>query len=177
MSWFVISASTRPRPVLRLCTNGYAKHSHKIMQSVPPEVDIVDSGKEDAEQDHHRNFNVAPIDLRPDESAMFGNGCVLPSIYGMGLNRYGYYPHPICGSVDRVFGLDVGRKSLPKVGDNLGDMYRHLCRYCGHFWDSTELEEPSVPPREDKKDAPPCTDSWRRAYSTFSKRKPQLRLY
>lgn len=167
--------STKTR--LWLCTNGYAKPTRRIMEKMPPEVYVFDSGKKSSNQEHHRNFNVAPIDLRPDKSSMFENGCVLPCMYGIGLNRYGYYPHAICGGIDRVFGLDVGRKSLPVVGDNLGDMYRHLCRYCGHFWDSINLDEPSVPVREDMKGAPPCTISWSRAYSSYNKRRPELRLY
>lgn len=167
--------STKTR--LALCTNGYAKLTRRIMKKMPAEVDIIDSGKQTSNQEHHRNFNVAPIDLRPDRSSMFGNGCVLPCIYGIGLTRYGYYPHPVCGSIDRVFGLDVGRKSLPVAGDKLADMYRHLCRYCGHFWDSNDLDEPTAPVSEDMNGAAPCTTSWSRAYSSYNKRRPQLRLY
>jgi hypothetical protein len=165
------------KTLLELGTNGHAKPTRRIMEKMPPEVRVTDSGKESSDQEHHRNFNVAPIDLRPDKSSMFENGCVLPCIYGIGLNRYGYYPHAICGSIDRVFGLDVGRKSLPAVGDKLGDMYRHLCRYCGHFWDSANLDEPLASVREDMKGAPPCTTSWSRAYGSFNKRRPELRLY
>ena len=166
-----------PNTQIALCTNGYAKPTRKTIEQMPPEVEIVDSGKETPEQEQHRDFNVAPIDLRPDDRRLFESGCVLPSIYGIGLNSYGYYPHPICGSIDRVFGLDVGRKSLPDANDTLSDMYRHLCRYCGHFWDCTSLEEPAVAAAEDRADAPPRTASWRRAYSTFNKRPPQLTRY
>ena len=166
-----------PHTRIVLCTNGHAAPTRRIMAMMPPEIDVHDSGKEDSDQDHHRNFNVAPIDLSPEQADKFADGCVLPSIYGMGLNRYGYYPHGICGAVDRVFGLDVGRKTLPPEGDTLSDMYRSLCRYCGHFWDCTNIEEPEAPARTDGKDAPPCTESWTRAYSTYAKRKPELRLY
>jgi hypothetical protein len=166
-----------PKTRLALCTNGYCKPTRRIMEKMPPEVDVVDSGKETEVQDHHRNFNVAPIDLRPDDCAAFSNGCVLPCIYGIGLNRYGYYPHPVCGAIDRVFGHDVGRKSLPEVDDTLVDMYQHLCRYCGHFWDSTSLEEPAVSASDEVKDGPPRTASWRRAYGTYDKSAPKLRLY
>lgn len=164
-----------PKTRLFLCTNGYAERTRRILEKLPPEVYVLNSEKQSGDQDHHRDFNVAPIDLRPDISDTFRNGCVLPSIFGLGLNRFGYYPHAICGSIDRVFGMDVGRKSLPAADDDLSDMYDSLCRYCGHFWDSTDLEEPSVP--ADAKGAPPCTKSWSRAYASYNRKRPELRLY
>jgi hypothetical protein len=166
-----------PKTRLFLCTNGYAKPTRRIIEKMPPGVCVLDSAKESPNQEQHRDFNVAPIDLRPDKSSMFENGCVFPTIFGIGLNRYGYYPHAVCGGIDRVFGLDVGRKFLPDADDDLSDIYPHLCRYCGHFWDSTDLDEPAVPVREDRKDAPPCTISWSRAYSSYQTRRPELRLY
>lgn len=166
-----------PKTRLYLCTNGYAERTRRILEKLPPEVYVLNSEKQSADQDHHRDFNKAPVDLRPDIEPLFGNGCVLPRIFGLGLNRYGYYPHAICGSIDRVFGLDVGRKSLPAAEDDLGDMYDDLCRYCGHFWDSTDLEEPSAPVSDDLKGAPPCTKSWSRAYSAYYKKRPEMRLY
>jgi hypothetical protein len=176
-----------------MATNGYAKGAHEIVAKLPPEVHVNDSGKETVEQVHHCEFNQAPVDFVPEDSSVFANGCLLPCIFGIGLNRYGYYPHPVCGGIDRVFGLDIGRKSLPAPDDAMTEVYSDLCRHCGHFWDSNPVERPEAverpePVERPEADARACpgecpgsgaqiSPSWRRAYDAYAERKPELTRY
>ncbi len=166
-----------PSTAIVLATNGYAKGAHKIIAKLPPEVCVNNSAKETVEQVHHCHFNRAPVDVLPDTSGVYRNGCILPCIYGLGLNRYGYYPHPVCGGIDRVFGLDLGRKSLPEIGDGMTDMHGPLCQYCGHLFDSNAFAFPEDAVDSGGNVLPSMSPSWEQAYASYQKSKPELTLY
>jgi hypothetical protein len=51
----------------------------------------------------------------------------------MGLNMYGYYQCATAGALDRILGLDLGKKQLPGTKDSLIEQYKTFCQYCGHF--------------------------------------------
>ena len=160
-----------PSTAVVLATNGYARGADKIIAKLPADVIVNNSAKETVEQHHHCNFNLAPIDVMPNASETCRNGCILPSIYGLGLNRYGYYPHPVCGGIDRIMGLDIGLKSLPEDESAMADMYGQLCQYCGHFFDSNDC---SI---NDNIDKDAMSPSWKKAYASYWESKPQLTLY
>lgn len=166
-----------PSMTLILATNGYAKGADKVIAGLPPEVTVNNSSKETEFQEHHMNFNAAPVDIVSNTAEVFHNGCLLPGIYGLGLNRYGYYPHPVCGGIDRIFGKDVGRKHLPHTRDTMTDMFEPLCKYCGHFFDSNEL--PAGAAEVDKFRCPTSgvSKSWEKAYGDYKSEKPSMSLY
>ena len=84
-----------------------------MLDQLPPGVRVKNSAKSPGRRNRHFGFNVAPIDLAGFADADFSQGCYIHPIFGLGLTRSGYYPHPICGGIDRVFGFDIGLKSLP----------------------------------------------------------------
>ena len=167
-----------PRTVLQVNTNGYSENSRTILSRIPPGVIVHSSAKTGRLQDEHLLFNFAPLDLDDADRYDFSQGCYLPAFYGLGLNRYGYYPHPNCGSIDRVFGLDIGRKNLPETDDDLGDQFPQLCRYCGVFLHLNRLaagENPLV--KHSSFEAGIKTESWRKAYRKYAFDPPDLTEY
>jgi hypothetical protein len=79
---------------------------------------------------------------------------------------YGYYQCTVAAAIDRIFGLNIGRKSLPTRKDNMIDLYRAFCGYCGHF-----LRYGSPIGMKLR------TASWERAIDNYFKSKPSLTLY
>ncbi len=174
-----------PRTVLQVNTNGYSEAGRTIMKYIPRGVVSYSSAKTRRIQEDHLLFNLAPVDLGRDFDFDFTQGCYLPAFYGLGLNRYGYYPHPNCGSIDRVFGFDIGRKSLPLPGDNLDEQFPQLCRYCGiflYFNRKAASLEPWKKLAVDKsgswrKLVGMKSESWQRAYLEFKSAKSKLTEY
>ena len=122
-----------PGAVLQVNTNGYSESSRRLLSRLPSGVSVYCSSKTERKQDQHLAFNQAPVDLDTNSGLDFSQGCFLPDLYGLGLTRHGYYPHPNCGGIDRVFGFDIGRKTLPWIGDGLDEQFPQLCRDCGLF--------------------------------------------
>ncbi len=174
-----------PRTVLQVNTNGFSETSRRIIGRIPPGVNVYSSAKKRPVQDSHLLFNLAPKDLDLPFGPDYSQGCYLPAFYGLGLNRYGYYPHPNCGSIDRVFGFDIGRKSLPRPDDKLEEHFSSLCRYCGMFLyfnravAGGELRMQTVSRKIGDKVYPPgsISGSWEKAYKTYAENKPLLGEY
>ena len=77
---------------------------------------------------------MASIDLEEYKDADFTVGCEIPDRCGIGLNRYGYYACCPGANCDRVFGFDIGLKSLSDVNEEALKKQRNiLCKYCGYF--------------------------------------------
>jgi len=90
----------------------------------------------------------------------------MTSSCGTGLTPYGYYLCPIAGGgIDRVFGLDVGRKELPSAGDQMDDQRVLLCRLCGHFKERAAHNTDY------------CSPTWKNAYRAFARSRPNLTRY
>lgn len=174
-----------PGAVLQVNTNGYSKSSQRVTNQLPPGVSVYCSSKTHREQDEHLAFNLAPVDLGTNSNMDFSQGCYLPDLYGLGLTRHGYYPHPNCGGIDRVFGLDIGRKNLPRPGDGLDEQFSQLCQYCGLF---THFNRAALPDSPQRKTGPGKTrdkgvkpgemsESWRRAYRQYTTNRPVMTDY
>lgn len=174
-----------PRTVLQVNTNGYSGKSRELVGKLPSPVIVYSSEKKRRRQEDHTLFNLAPRDLGPEVGLDFSQGCYLPAFYGLGLNRYGYYPHPNCGAVDRVFGIDTGRKSLPGPEDLLEDIFPRLCPYCGVFLFLNRLAASGDHLHEilGGKSRYPIgiaglqSESWKRAYHSYRQAKPVLSEY
>lgn len=171
--------------VLQVNTNGYSPSSFEILSRLPEDVLVYNSGKTNRTSDEHLPFNQAPVDLEKLSGYDFSQGCCLPAMYGLGLNRYGYYPHPNCGGIDRVFGFNIGRRSLPAPGDRLEEQYHLLCRFCGLLpYYNREVSRGFIPGETKtlpaginrfrvRKQSP----SWRGAYLRYQTRKPEMTRY
>lgn len=158
-----------------LCTNGYSEHTRLVLIKMPSEITIVDSAKQSIYNSSHCAFNSAPKDDRAFKRHDFSKGCWLPLYYGIGLTRHGYYPHPICGSIDRVLGFNMGLKELPSSDYSWAEFYKRLCPYCGHYYKYA----PSGPigSKGRVEDRGKMSPSWQTAYSEYRKKKPVLSVF
>lgn len=149
-------------------TNGHGSSVKKVLDGIPSWVKIENTEKRVPNQIPFNPFNIAPIDLIKYRNDRFIRGCRIVSECGLGLNRSGYY---ICGpaaSVDRVFGFNVGIKSLSMLTERrLHQQRRTLCQYCGHFcgiqYQVRKQTEMSA--------------SWVDAYRRYRVKRPQLSAY
>jgi hypothetical protein len=169
-----------PWSYIQINTNGYSKATRRLASRVPPGVEVYSSDKRSPLQEHHCAFNVAPVDLPEYAAADYSQGCFQPAQYGLGLNRYGYYPHPACGGIDRVFGFDIGRKTLPKPDDDMRELFPQLCRYCGFFRVFNRGVQPDFNTRPTAAELArrgEMTASWQEAYRRYRSAPPTLELY
>lgn len=157
-----------PACEVRILTNGYGERVKGRLSSLPEWVTVGNSEKTSGEQSF-RTFNVAPIDLDALRNDDFSRGCFVIEYCGMALTRYGYYCCAPASSVDRVFGFDMGLKSLSSVSDAaLKEQRRRLCRYCGHYKENYEGARSRVQE---------TSPSWRDAVERYREDPPRLTLY
>ncbi len=154
-----------PMTQLILCTNGVGRSS-TISSGLHEEVEVWNSRKQGRLHERFVAFNRAPMDDPRFRKADYSRACHIPSFWGIGLNRHGYYPCSVSGGIDRVFGLDIGRKSLPDSGDPMLMECQAFCRWCGNFMRFNRIKK-----RED------MSSSWRRAYQSYAAHRPVLTLY
>jgi hypothetical protein len=164
-----------PETNLVLCTNGHGEPARRALDRMPPEITVINSAKAPAGDNSHCAFNMAPVDDPKFARHDFSGGCWLPAYYGIGLTRHGYYPHPICGSIDRVFGFDLGLKKLPPPNFFWKKHFRKLCALCGHY----DRYSPAGPRQTTGliDDRGRMSTSWQRAYNKYREKKPVLSLY
>lgn len=168
-----------PGCVIELCSNGHGERARRVLAGLPPGVAVKDSAKRPVAEQGHLAFNVAPADLPAFADADFSEGCYIHSIFGLGLTRAGYYPHPVCGGIDRIFGFDVGLKRLPAAAAELAGQMRRLCPLCGHFREFRRGGRRTSRWRRNAGDQPPgaLSPSWEAAYRAFRSRPPRLTPY
>ena len=106
-----------PKLRIVICTNGYGPHVTDALARLPRDVEIEDTSKTSNVQPEFMTFNVAPVDVPAFARADFTNGCSIIQKCGFGLAPSGYYPCGPGGGIDRVFGFDIGRKTLPDPAD------------------------------------------------------------
>jgi len=123
------------------------------------------------------DFNIAPMDVGY-KNTDYSGGCWAREMCGMGLNRYGYYCCSVAGGIDRVLGLNIGRKKLPSSKDLMNDQSSKFCRYCGHLgtppWPQ-QLEQIKIRRANSPKGR--MSESWVKAYKKYKRKKPLLTLY
>ena len=76
---------------------------------------------------------MAPIDDKKYKNLDFTNGCSNIEECGTGLTPSGYYPCTLAGGIDRILGMDMGRKNLPESEDDMLDLLEQFCKMCGRF--------------------------------------------
>ena len=160
-----------PGCVFLLETNGAGAEVQSRLKELPDWVSVSSSNKtRDDTRLPFVTYTVAPVDTWPyGLFTDFSKGCRrLSDYYGLCLSRYGYYPHSACMNVDRVFGFDIGIKSLSLVNEQaLRGQMRILCKYCG--WFNEGREELLVSER--------ISPSWRKAFAEYRRQKPILSPY
>lgn len=169
-----------PQCVIELCSNGYSPRARQILDRLPPGIQAKNSAKTSGRQKHHIGFNVAPGELPEFAGADYGQGCYIQRIFGLGLTRSGYYPHPICGGIDRVFGFDLGLKALPASPEVLAEQMRRLCPWCGHFREfrsGRRLANVLHYGKDDRHSFAGKSPGWINAYRNFRQAPPKLSLY
>jgi hypothetical protein len=162
----IFKKSQCPEVTIEVYSNGFGKKVNDVLARVSGGVVVYNSAKKSREQ-KHQPFTLAPKDSICYRYADFSCGCWLISYCGMGLSPYGYYPCGPAASIDRVFGFNIGKKSLPGLADPMRDQMVALCRYCGYFrfywpiWLDRDL----------------ISQSWRRALKNYQVSKPIMTLY
>ena len=157
-----------PECMVTVVSNGYGEHVRGVLSSLPEWVTVDNSGKT-SNQNSFQSYNVAPIDIDRLRDADFSRGCFVIEYCGLALTRNGYYCCGAGAAVDRVFGFDIGLKSLPSVTDRtLKNQLTRLCRYCGHYKYNYNEEEVSTEE---------ISPSWRGAFERYRKERPSLTPY
>lgn len=124
-----------PRTRLRLFSNGYGERVREALARIPAGIEVRNTAK-DREHEGCQDFvpfNVAPIDCHEFGGVDFRNLCQIARDCGMALTPHGYYACVGAGPIDRVFGYDLGRQSMPAPGDDLDQVLPRFCRLCGFF--------------------------------------------
>lgn len=154
-----------PKTRLILVSNGYGPKVRRVLERIPEAIEVENTAKITIAQKFD-TFNVAPADLDQYKGKDFSRGCFLTVFCGIGLNRYGYYPCAVGGGIDRVYGFNIGKKTLPPDNDTMREQLQTLCRYCGHFkWSTAKIKQEEI------------SASWKEIYEKVKKEKPTLSIY
>jgi hypothetical protein len=151
-----------PDTQIYILTNGLSKDKLSIL---PEQISVYDSQK-DKFGPRHIPMMAAPRDLPAYKNADFSNGCYIPAMCAIGLGPYGYYHCTVAAAIDRIIGLNIGRKHLPSPQDNMIDLYRAFCGYCGFFIRSDKSRKGLV-----------ITESWKEYLEKYARNKPALTHY
>ena len=152
--------------VIEVFTNGFGPKVNRVIAKIRDGAVVHNTAKQSRVQ-QFSPFNLAPRDSLSYKFADFSCGCEVIKTCGIGLSPYGYYPCAVAAAIDRVLGLDIGRKSLPDPSDSMRDQMAVLCSYCGHF----------MTIRGSLIDAELISDSWREAYHNYQVSKPCMTFY
>ena len=159
--------------VIEIVTNGYGQKINRGIKKTPSNIILNNTKKASQFNQKFEPFNIAPVDIGKYMPSDYNKACWITEECGIGLNPYGYYQCGVAGSIDRVFGFNIGLKKLPVDQKQLIPLKRRLCAYCGHFLNqkfiSPEKRTPVI--------GEPKTKSWETAYLKYKKQKPSMTLY
>jgi hypothetical protein len=159
-----------PETMLQLETAGFGEECAEMLSRVSPGIQVYNTTKDSPYQKAFVQINIAPVDLRGLRGVDFSNGCINKNRCGLCLTPYGYYIDGQAGAIDRVFGFDIGRKTLPDRSDMLNEQSEALCRYCGEFWHNI-IGRPMRLPGGD------ISKTWQRVLDNYRKAPPKLPKY
>jgi len=154
-----------PETILRLETNGFGKGKGGILTKMPPEIVVFSTQKTNPFPQQFGKVNIAPVDLPELDAIDYSNACHFKQNCGIGFTPYGYYTCGTAGAIDRVFGLDIGRKKLPASDDMMVEQSEKLCGYCGAFIAANQL---GIEAEEE------MSPSWIKALKNYARKKPIL---
>ena len=162
-----------PSTLLQLNTNGYSEETKQFLESVKHKVKIYNTNKTSKHNDCFISFNKAPIDFKEYNNVDCSMACFNTSLYGIALNMNGYYYCTVAAGIDRVLGLDIGRKQLPAEDDEMKDQMQNFCKYCGFFIERTGKDHLGIEITS-KIDV---TQSWKEIYKKYNEQPPKLNRY
>jgi len=145
--------------LVRFSTNGVGPSITNILTKIPKWIKIRNSNKNNI-SNLFQAYNASPYDKGYKDP----NYCDIPWRCGLGLTRYGYF---LCGagaSLARVFGFDIGIKSLNQLTySNLEKQFKVLCLHCGHSLMKENLTNEEL-----------MTETWKRKYQDYKDLKTSL---
>ena len=153
-----------PHTVIKVLTNGAGDKVKQVMATIPSDVLVWNSQKEGKRQIElkHATFNVAPEEIEQYQNSDFRNACEWTEKCGTGLGPTGYYHCPVAAGMDRIFGSNSGRTSLPSLEDGMEDLAERFCQKCGYFLRHAEYKKPL--------DKPLISPVWQSAYADYRAR-------
>ena len=159
---------------IEVVTNGYGIKVNEVLSKLPDWVGVRNS-KKTSRINEFITVNIAPIDLKEYKNTDFTTGCWITEACGVGLSRYGYYPCGAGATCDRVFGFDIGLKSLSLLTEEvLQNQLKHLCKYCGHYKTTNPVHSRFKYFRVTKT---MMSITWEKAFDKYKKSKPALSIY
>jgi uncharacterized radical SAM superfamily Fe-S cluster-containing enzyme len=159
--------------IIEVSTNGYGEKVKETINSIPSWINVINSYKTSPEIENFEPFNLAPCDLTDFIQKDYENACWITHECGIGLNKYGFYHCAVAAGIDRVIGLDIGLKELPRNENGFIEQKRKLCGYCGHFLNRERIHTQD----RSKIFSPQITESWKIAYDRYEQCKPLLSEY
>lgn len=154
-----------PSTNVMVITNGYGAEVNAVLARIPASVDLRNTRKTSRRQDDFIPFNLSPRDSPEYARADFRNACCVTRDAGIGLTPHGYYPCVGSGSIDRIFGFDCGRKTLPDPEDGMEEDLARFCSLCGFFRLNYTSDVPG---------GSLVSETWQRAYAAWNARRPVL---
>jgi len=153
-----------PHTVIKVLTNGAGDRVKQTVSHIPHDVLVLDSHKEGKRQVElkHSTFNLAPEEVAEYQHADFRNACEWTEKCGTGLGPTGYYHCPVAAGMDRIFGWNAGRPSLPSEQDSMEDLAERFCQKCGYFLRQVEYKKVL--------DKPLISPLWQSAYAEYRSR-------
>jgi hypothetical protein len=153
-----------PRTKVVLLSNGFGDEVKKRLKKVPKWVEIFNTNKTSSYQPQFTRMTNAPIDDEDYQNADFRNGCYAIGYCGLTITRNGYYPCATSNGIDRVRGLNLGRKNLPDDSDSMREILNKTCRYCGFYGYKKDSDfKPGY-----------RSPSWEKSFEKYEKKKPEL---
>lgn len=135
-----------PKLSIRMASNGYSRKAKSEMEWLDknhPEILVVDTKKLSKIQEDFVNVRTAPKDLFPDRGTY--KRCEIPCYSGLGFNYSGFYGCATGGSTARIFGMDIGIKSVKDLTyGNIEEFFRSICPLCGHGEADYLLQHPEI---------------------------------
>ena len=155
-----------PQTDLVIVTNNFGTKVNDVLSKLPEGIRIRNGNMKSRVQ-KFKSFHLAPADFRKYRNVDYINGCSIPWLCGMALTLYGYYPCAQAAAIDRVFGFNLGEKTLPLNANVLREKLQIFCKYCGHF----KIGENQIAIKNE------VSPSWERACEKYRIKKPSLSLY
>ncbi len=156
--------SHSPKTCIQIFTNGFGDKINRVLSKISKEIIIENSSKNSGGQ-LFLPFNISPKDSILYKFADYSNGCWVSFFCGIGLTPYGYYPCAVAGSIDRVYGFDIGKKKMPALNDSMFEQLQIFCKLCGLFKYAKDTKKTII------------SNSWEKAYKNYKTKKPKLSLY
>lgn len=157
--------SHSPDTQIELRTNGHGDKVKSLIKALPSDIFVNNSAKESVVQ-AFKPFNLAPCDQYYSFFFDYSNGCEITNRCGTSFGPYGFYPCGVAAGIDRIFGFNLGRKSLPDDNDEMRDLMQVFCALCGHFSNKRVITTKEK-----------FSKSWRMAYKKWHQKKPVLTRY